>query len=113
MAEETKFELLLFLLSAPHISSGGAFIQYIYSKALDRPTPSRRKPFSLLPSSPDTWFSCLPIPPSLPSSPYLFGVLHYYRTSSLSRASRTVSDPSGTSSQTSIPQPRSLQYATD
>ena len=89
------------------------FSQYTYPKVLGRPIPSPRKPFSLLPSSPDTWSSYLPIPPSLPISPYLFGVRHYCRTSSPSHVSRTVSNPSGTSSQTSIPLLRSLQYATD
>ena len=91
----------------------GAFIQYTYPKALDRPGPSLRKPSSLPPSSLDSGFLDLPIALNLPIYPYLFGVLRYCRTSSPSHTSRTVSNPSGTLSRMSIPQLRSLRYATD
>lgn len=90
-----------------------AFNQYTYPKAHDRPTPVPRKLSSRLPSSPDTSSSYLSIPPGLSSYPYLFGVPHYYQTSSPSHASRSVLDPFGTSSPTSTLRLRTLQYATD
>ena len=70
--------------------------QYTVPKAPYKPNPSPQRLSSPLPSNLYTSYSYLSIPPSLPISPYLFRVLHYYRTSSPSHASRTVSNPAGT-----------------